>query len=232
MNFQRTFILSFFLNILDILEHLARQNILAGTECQLLEKQITRPSWWHLSGVWAERFSKLLNFWPRTKKKPGKAGEVVPRLDFWAASVFDPFWSIMSLAEDIQLIAGGNRWHWHKWKIIGNNFQHREFGAFPENISENDENFKNKIYRGGQWQCWWFLLLLRWFSVPLLSVPKNTHFYAIQEHFKKYLKCWCYPGTLTHRMSGFGQFTRFPLIRFISCATFFVCYFNIFSPLF
>ena len=44
MNFQQTLILSVFLNILDILEHLARQNILAGTECQLLEKQITRPS--------------------------------------------------------------------------------------------------------------------------------------------------------------------------------------------
>ena len=147
MNFQRTLILSFFLNILDILEHLARQNILAGTECQLSEKQITRPSWWHLSGVWAERFSKLLNFWPRTKKKPKKARKrSCSQTRFLSSQCIRSF---LSLAEDIQLIAGGNRWHWHKWKIIGNNFQHREFGAFPENISENDENFKNKIYRGG-----------------------------------------------------------------------------------
>ena len=125
---------------------------------------------WRLS----RKIFKTFKLLAKNQKKARKSRRSCFQTRF--LSVFDPFWSIMSLAEDIQLIAGGNRWHWHKWKIIGNNFQHREFGAFPENISENDENFKNKIYRGGQLQCWWFLLLLRWFSVPLLSVSKNTHF--------------------------------------------------------
>ena len=183
MNFQRTFILSFFLNILDILEHLARQNILAGTECQLLEKQITRPSWWHLSGVWAERFSKLLNFWPRTKKKPGKAGEVVPRLDFWVYSIlFGASCLWRKIFSWLQVEIGDIDINGKLLETISST---ENLGLFRKISVRMMKTSRTKYTEEDFLQCWWFklLLALRWFSVPLVSVFKNTHFDAIQEHF-------------------------------------------------
>ena len=184
MNFQRTFIFSFFLNILDILEHLARQNILAGTECQLLEKQITRPSWWHLSGVWAERFSKLLNLWPKKARKSRRSysqtrflsSQCIRSFFFGASCLSRKIFSWLQVEiGDIDI----------NGKLLETISSTENLGLFRKISVRMMKTSRTKYTAIGQLQYWcWFWLLLRWFSVPLLSVSINTHFdAAIQEHF-------------------------------------------------